>query len=279
MRPINYFMIPIGTLTVLAGYFAFQVGSPYTWALLVGTVLLAICYTLSPQINWWYWQRYPPDLPAGLRRLLTMRFPFYNQLPPADQREFRRRVFLFQEAKDFRGQGIENLPDDMKTLAAISAVRIGFGREDFLFEPFDTVVFYPHPFPSPQFDFLHTSELYVPDGTLIFSIDHFARSVLDEQAFLSLGLYEYSRIYRHRFPQQEQAVLEWPDIEAISGFSQEAIETFVGLKEGAGLDRAGVTAALFFSFPEKFALKAPEVFRALRSYYQFPVNSRITSDE
>lgn len=268
MRPINYFMVPVGMLTAISAYYSFQYGSPYTWGLAIGVLLLAVLYIFTAQINWWYWQRRAPDLPAGLQRLFRERFPFYAHLDPIQQREFRRRVFLFQEAIDLKGQGIEEIPDDMKTLAAISAVRVGFGQSDFLLEPFETIVFYPHPFPSPEIERLHTSELYAPDGVLIFSMEHFARSVLDERSFLSLGLYEYSRVYRMVHQRTAHSALNWASIETISGFTQASIEDFIGLNEAHGLDRVAITATLFFSFPERFRQQHPDEFQELLQFYE-----------
>jgi hypothetical protein len=121
-------------------------------------------------------------------------------------------------------------------------------------------VLYLHPFPSPQHDFLHITERYVPDGVLLFSMPHLMRSVIEEQAFPNLALYEYAKIYRDRYPEEDYPTLDWPALQAISGFSQEVTVKFLGFEEP---DRQALTTVYFFSFAPRFQQLAPEVYRTL----------------
>lgn len=260
MRPNRYFLVPLAMLAGLSLLLIDRYGQQWIWALLLAAAGIVTVLIFSPQIDWWYWQRRDPELSPGLRTLLERRISFYQRLEPAAQREFRRRAFLIRESLDFTGQAIEQVPEDVKLLPAIAAATVSFGREEFLFPEYEKVVLYPHPFPSPQYDFLHITEQYAPDGVLLFSMPHLMRSVVEEQSFPNLALYEYARIYRERYPGEEYPALEWPQLEAISTFSQEAVVKFLGFEEP---DVQALTSVYFFSFSARFRELAPEMYRAL----------------
>ncbi len=260
LNPIRYFMAAVMVLAALFFYFAAVRGGIWPWMLVGAVVLLAIMYVFTPQFNWWYWQRYAPDLRPGLRAMLEQRSGYYGRLSPPRQREFRRRVFLYAEAQEFIGQGIEDIPEDIKVMVAASAVMVGFGQPEFRNPKFEHVVLYPHPFPSPQYEQLHISELHADDGVVIFSMPYLARSFLDEQAFVPIGLYEHAKIYQLTYPRQHYPALDWPQLEAVSGFSRAAVEQFIGLSD---LDLAALSITFFLVFPERLRLLAPEVYEQL----------------
>jgi hypothetical protein len=260
MRPNRYFLVPLAMLAGLSLLLIDRYGQQWIWLLLLAAAGVVTVLIFSPQIDWWYWQRRAPDLPGGLRALLEKRVAFYQRLEPLAQREFRRRAFLLRESLEFTGQAIEKIPDDVQLLPALAAATISFGREEFLFPAYERVVLYPHPFPSPQHDFLHVTERYAPDGVLLFSMPHLMRSVVEEQSFPNLALYEYAKIYRERYPEEEYPELDWPQLEAISTFRREAVTKFLGFEEP---DLQALTSVFFFSFSARFREQAPAVYRTL----------------
>jgi hypothetical protein len=260
MSPNRYFLIPLAMLAGLSFLLIDWYGQHWVWLLLLAIAGIVTVLIFTPQIDWWYWQRRAPDLPLGLRPLLEQRVAFYQRLDPPAQREYRRRAFLLREAMDFTGQGIEKIPDDVQLLPALAAATIGFGRPDFLFPEYEKIVLYPHPFPSPQHDFLHVTERYAPDGVLLFSMPHLMRSVVEEQAFPNLALYEFAKIYRERYPDGEYPALDGPTLESISGFSEAAVAKFLGFEQP---DRQALTSVYFFSFASNFKQRAPEVYQTL----------------
>ena len=260
MRPNRYFLVPLAMLAGISLLLIDRYGQEWIWLLMLAAAGVVTVLIFSPQIDWWYYQRRDPDLPHGLRALLEKRIAFYQRLEPGAQREFRRRAFLIRESLDFTGQAIEKVPEDVQLLPAIAAATVSFGREEFLFSDYEKVVLYPHPFPSPQHDFLHVTERYAADGVLLFSMPHLMRSVVEEQSFPNLALYEYAKIYRDRYPGQDYPALDWPALEAISRFSREAVVKFLGFAEP---DTQALTSVYFFSFATRFRERAPEIYRTL----------------
>lgn len=216
-------------------------------------------YTLSPQIRWWHWMRNPPDLPVALAPLLE-RFDLYRRLDLAGKREFRRRAFLLKEGSNIQGQAIEQFPEDVKVMVAASAATISFFREDFLIGDFENVIFYRHYFPSPEHDQLHCSELYVPDGAIIWTLNVFLQSVIEPRKYLHLGLYEYARALYSVTPALKEALVDktlaYAEIERVSGFSAEKLQAFIGLDE---LDRTAITHVLFFTHRPEMQALHPQV--------------------
>lgn len=264
MIPARVIAIPFALLFGLGLYIAFENKQvAYGWLLPTATILVLI-FVFSPQVNWWWWNRFPPDLHKGLRELLAQRLPYYQRLSANRQREFRRRLFLFGQAQNYMPQVIKEAPEDIKVMMAVAPVAYTMKQEDFLFPQFENVVLYPHPFPSPQYqEQFHASEIYEPDGVAMFCVDHVVRGFMEPKQYLNPAWYEYARIFRLAYPDERFAVLEamsWEDLHEISRFSQEAIERWIGLTD---IDTEALAVAYFFLFPERFQVHAPTVYQAL----------------
>ena len=233
-------------------------GEPYSALMILPAVIAAGVYTLSPQIMWWWWKRNPPDLPTDLAPLLD-RFDLYRKLDLEGKREFRRRTFLLKEAIHLHGQAIDEFPADVHIMVAASAATVTYYRAEFLLEPFDTVIFYRHVFPSPQHEVLHASELHTEDGAIIWTLNIFLRSVVEPQKYLQLGLYEYYRALFHLEPklrtELDDVALTYEEIERISQFGETVLKEFVGLPE---LDRTAITATLYHTHAAPFAAQQPQ---------------------
>ena len=215
LSKILYIPFVLGALTfLLMG--ALGVSSYYIYSVpfVIGS---AVIYILSPQINWWWYQRHPPELPAGLRHLINTQLPFYQNLPVADKTRFRNRMAMYMEANEFMPQGMETVPPDLKGVIAASAVQVTLGHEDYLMSKFEHIIVYPHPFPSPQFpDEWHASEFYEEDGVIMFSAEQLMPGFMQPKRFFNIGLYEYARVFRHCHPEVAFPAIgeeHWPALE------------------------------------------------------------------
>ncbi len=269
MNPLRYFMVPLLVLAAFAGWLAVTRDQQWVWLLLIALMGVAAVYTLGPQIKWWYWQRRAPDLPGAFARLLETRFPFYMALTPDEKREFRRRVFLIREATDFSGVNMDKVPEDVEVMFAISQAMLTWGREDMLLPDFEVVVFYEHPFPSPERDELHATELHTGDGAYIFSLPHFVKSVIEPRAYPQLGLYEISRAYQLTYPGNEYPALDWPAFTRITGMEETAVKNFIGWPEP---DLAALTMTLYFSHAPHLQKTAPAEFHHLTEALRINAN-------
>ena len=245
-------------------YLAWDVDSFYSLYVIPFVLGLAAVYILSPQIDWWWYQRRPPALPAFVRELFNTRFPFYQQLGPADKERFRIRTALYMKSREFIPQGMPAVPPDLQGVIAATAVQLTFGQKDFLKDKFEHIVVYPHPFPSPQYpQQWHASEIYEEDGVIMFSAEQLLPSFLEPQRYFHIGLYEFARVYRHARPGKVLPDLQesdWPGLEKVSGMSRDYIEKWVGLPS---LEIEAVAVVFFLVFPARFRAAFPTAYEEM----------------
>jgi len=168
------------------------------------------------------------------------------------------------------------VPEDAKLVLAQYVAMLTYHKEDFLLKPFERIVFYPHPFPSPEIPDLHLSEHHEADGVLIFSLPHMMKAFLNPQSFFQPALYELGLVCWHLWEHESwpASFPGWEDqMEAISGFPRDKLAKVIG-KEVTFL---GVAVHHFFQFPESFQAVLPDLYQELSSCFQidprFPESS------
>ena len=263
MDPVRATYLASLCLIVLGVILSVQSGELYTWLMVLPALLAATAYSLSPQLRWWYWKRNPPDLPTELAPILD-RFALYRALDLPRKREFRRRAFLIRENTEYTGMAIDKIPPDVQLMVAASAATVTFYREEFLLPGFENVVFYKHLFPSPQYERLHSSEMYAPDGVVIMTLNYFVRSVVEPHKYFQLGIYEYTRALLHTTPELRQRLaphlLDYAALHRLTDFSEAALRQYIGLEE---LDPAALTVTVFYTHAPRFAQLYPDRVEAL----------------
>ena len=284
LQPWQVIAVPSGLWAV--AFFAFAIfkdaGHLAIWAT-PGMIVLAGAYVMSPQINWWWFKRNPPPLSTTATKLLETHFLYYKKLSPDMKTRFRERVALFILGNEFirpvrsddsDAQSLRNtVPEDLKAAVAALASQVFFGKTDVPTSKYEHFILYPHPFPTPQYPFLHTSEMYEEDGVILFYADPLMIGLNNPQAFFSIGLYEFSKIFKETTPSVSLPILtekDWSVLEKISGMNQETIEKVIGFSE---LDDFGVIAHHFFTFPDLFKTHSPDLFQLLSNmFHQDPTN-------
>ncbi len=257
-------------------YMAWQ-DSDYAPAIIPFVIGGAAVWIFSPQINWWWYSRRPPELPAGLQQLIERSSVFYRNLSSAQKQRFRQRVALFTMAVDWIPMGWpeERVPLDIQIGLAIQAVTLTFNEPKFLFDAFEKVVVYPRPFPSPEHDYLHASELYAPDGCLLFSAEQLMISLLQPGSMYNIGMHEYARAFIRMYPNKPYPILLdsaeiWSRLEACSRMSRAHVESVIGI---AGVEPLPVAIHHYFSFPQRFRAEMPEAAAALDEVFSGPLGS------
>lgn len=259
MNPLKYILVPLGLLIALGFLLTTQYGEHWSWLMVLPILLLVPTYVFGPQIKWWYWQRYAPDLPRMAAPILDM-FPFYQQLSPEQKREFRRRTFLVKESTQYIGKGIDNITEDVPLMLAAAATVVNFGHEAFLLGDFETVVLYKHDFPSPQYpNDLHAVEVYAPEGTLIFNLNKLVHGTVEPQKYIHLGMWAYCKVYCSMYPEVVFPVINQEAITSISGFPADKLRAYIGLPD---LQTSELGAVLFFTHKASFQEQYPAVFKA-----------------
>ena len=285
LQPWQVIAVPFGLWAVI--FFGLAIfkdaGHLAIWAA-PGFIFLAAAYVLSPQINWWWFRRNPPPLSITATKLLETHFLYYKKLSPELKIRFRNRVALFILGNEFirpvrsddsDAQSMRNnVPEDLKAAVAAIATQVFFGKTDVPTSKYEHFILYPHPFPTPQYPYLHTSEIYEEDGVVLFSADPLVIGLNNPQAFFSIGLYEFAKIFKKTTPSVSLPVLtekDWSLLEKMSGMNTETIGKVVGLSE---FDEFGILAHHFFTFPELFKSFSPDLFQLLSNmFHQDPTNS------
>jgi len=267
--PFYRLAVPFVFLLILSAYLTFNVDTDWAIAIVVIVVILLGGFILSPLINWWWWERFPPDLVPELGKLLEDKFSFYQKLNDKDKREFRRRVFMFSQGTNFRAQGIEKVSEDAKLMMATAPVTMSFYDKTFLFDKFENVIVYPHPFPSPQFpEQFHASEIYEPDGVVMLCLEHVIRGFIQADQYFNPAWYEYAKVYQITYPNKnygDWSIVEWKDIEQVCGFSKEALIQFIGLPD---LDKKAFGIACYFLYSGSFEQHLPKMFTTLNLIFK-----------
>ncbi|WP_170110581.1 zinc-dependent peptidase [Flavilitoribacter nigricans] len=268
--PSRIIAVPLMLLAGLFGYLTYEYGEHYTYGLVLAVVFLVLDFVFAPQINWWWWMRFPPDLPKSLH-LPVEQTPFYQRLSEEDQRIFRRRVFLFSQAQIFRPQAIKEVTEDVKTAISTAAIQVNFHRLNFLYPDYENIIVYLHPFPSPQHpDHMHASELFEDEhgNGLIFSIEHVLRSFLEPAAYYNVCIHEYALLLVKTSPEvqfPEVGEEHWPALEQISGFTREKLLEYIGLEE---MDPLLVAIHHYLVFRERFDSVLPDLAEALDAIFR-----------
>lgn len=266
--PSKILAISFGILAVVMIYLSLYVDEKFSVYIVPPVVILVMIYVLSPQINWWWYKRNPPDLPAAVRQMF-FQYPFYQRLPEGEKNRFRQRVALFSMANEFMPQVMEKVPDDLKYMISACAVTITFGQENFLFKKFENIVVAPKPFPTPQYpEKFHASEIYEPDGVVLFSAEQLALGFMQSTQYYNIGLHEYAKVFIKTYPQHSYPTLDessWQILEQISGFSKDWITKWINLPD---IEPLPVSIVHFFTYPERFQQGMPEVSEKYRQIFR-----------
>jgi len=107
--------LPLSKILAIPGIIGFAAFLYITWfknedyALYMVPFIIYLIgiYFLQPAIDWWWYQKYPPDVEAPLRKIFEQRLSYYQRLSEENKQKFRTRVALYIEANDFRPQVLD----------------------------------------------------------------------------------------------------------------------------------------------------------------------------
>ncbi len=287
LKPAEWVGFPLLLLVIIPLGFALTKddGEWAKWAI-PPFILMAIVFVMSPQINWWWYRKNPPEPTAGELNIVK-RMPFYVALSSENKAIFRKRLALFCIGNDFMRPAPPNednrvrrdVPADLKGIIAASAVQLTFGfepQDSAMLGKFENFIVYPHPFISPQIqNIYHTSELFEPDGVLIFAADELTQGATQPQHFFNIGLYEIARAF-----QLEKKDLVFPQLKLPETYTELANVGWGGFEAAASLnhlqpDAFGIAVVNFFAFPEKMKQHMPDLFQLLQNLLrQNPINAQ-----
>lgn len=261
--PSRIVATPFIILALIFGAMAFLSEGEWAYWIVPNFIVLAVIYSLHPQIDWYWFEKHPPIMDEHLQKYVERLSSFYRQLNTADQQKFRDRVQLYLIANEYFLRGPEdNLtpPDDLKALFAIPLVELTFReKENWRLKKFERLVLYPTSFPSPNNHDLHAGEIETEDGVIIAALD-LAKQWVDRpaQAFPMLH-YQIAKAYLWSFMEKRNALqgtLSVEEVEKIGGLTLDELSKYLGEPE---LDSEALLLAYYYTKPEAFRKVAPNV--------------------
>jgi len=218
---------------------------------------LVILYMFSPQVEWWWAQRYPPKPSPNMIKFLKEHFQYFNQLSGADKDKFLLRLNYFIMAKEFTPKVGKKVPVPLQTMIAAEGVRVTFGLEDYLIESHERIVIYPHPFPSPAYKKLHHSETFHEDGVLIFASSPVINQFKGIGNIFNIVLYEWISAYAKKenvtFPSFDDN--EWKTLGLAFMTPKALVQASIGLPT---FDEGIAGAVIYLEQKELFKKKLPK---------------------
>ncbi len=267
----NKLMVPFVLVAALFLGLAWGVDDSYSIYFVPFLVIAALIFILSPQINWWWYSRNPPELSTELRTFLERSCGYYRRLSMSEQRRFRGRVAMFNMGTDWEPLAFpeDSLPPDVQVAIAAQAVTLTFAREQFLFDKFEKVIIFPRPFPTPEHPYDHASEMHETDGCLLFSADQVMKAFVKPTQWYNVAMHEYAKAFMLKYPNEPWPNFSSEDVRGkIRGRKRDATRPRgvgnrfggCGCTSGGGASFFHVSRAVFGGFPGGATSVCPKIF-------------------
>ena len=268
--PSKILFIPVLLILGLVAYFTFWVDEAYAIWMLPPIIIGAVIFILGPQIDWYWFEKYPPKLDESEKKLLLKKVKIFHNLSSEEKQKLESRVALFNFSKEYQEMAMPSVPEDLKIMLAISSCQLTLGFEEYLIERYEKVIIYPHPFPSPQHpeDF-HICESFEEDGVLLFEVKNFLHGFVNPVQYFNIGLYEMARVINKELNLKNLSSLEgisMDELLALSHTNEEALKKYIGLPE---LDKKAVAMVLFIESPAKMRSNQAELFEEIKNMLNY----------
>ena len=256
---------PIILIAVAILYFAQQSISVF---IIIPVAMLVALYTFHGILDHWWLSRYPVPFDPRLRDWLNNHFKPYQQLHESDRSKFEYRMTLYIEGRLFSSVGSElrDVPEDIKCMVAAHGIEMCLGIDDYLIGDMDRIYLYKHPFPTPDFPFLHTVETNIEDGVIILSLEQLTNAVISPETHYNIGYHAYAEAFIGTqkgiiYPSVPDG---FEEVNRISGFTRDTILQQTGFENIAILP---IHITLFFSHPITYKEVLPEQFKAFSKIF------------
>lgn len=218
---------------VVSAYFIFlKDRDDFLYLFAVSLIIGMLAYVFQYQLDQMMTRGVPQAIPAAMHGMLLNTAPHFSSMHPQQRLMMEDRMKRWILKKEFINQNEQDAPEDVKFILAYYAVLLTMHQEDYLYNGIDRIVFYHHPFLTPQNpDEVRILELESTDGTLILSVPHLLKGHL-EKGYYNIALHSIAEAYAEKYIHQR---IEWPDdiwqqLEEISSISKEKLEDYLGLQ-------------------------------------------------
>ncbi|WP_291777274.1 zinc-dependent peptidase [Cecembia sp.] len=124
-------------------------------------------------------------------KVLNRFFPYYKNLQPKHQEEFKERLVRFISTKEFipRG-GLESITREMELLISATAIMVVFGFRNVELKHFSRILVYPDNYYSTINRTYHQGEVNPKLGIIVLSWKNFVEGFRDPKNGVNLGVHE-----------------------------------------------------------------------------------------
>lgn len=170
------------------------------WVLLPTGALVVASFILGDLVNAWWFERHPPVLSAYEKAWLDRFAPYFGHLDPASRKQAESGLARDLIEKEFIHMGEQDIPGEWKLMALAPAAYLGLGFNNVQARRYSRIVFYNHPFPSPNQDYLHISETEHDDGVIILAIPQLEAAHHQASAHFNTALYQWGEVFTQIYP-------------------------------------------------------------------------------
>lgn len=252
----------------------------------------ATIFTMSNQVNWWWFERYPPRLDEMGVRVLKANLPYFANLSIDERIRFGSRVYMFLMDKDFVSAGTpdDEVPEEFKVMIAACCIQFTFGMQEYWFPDLEKIIVYPRLFPTRERPTFHAGEAH-EDNCILLSGLMTREGMSNSAAYYHIGLHVAAEYWAMRKPvsnaelhiENEADFLQkieklrlfktdfWRELTGIHNFDIEAIISEI-VAEDAPLTALPeiptpyfpLAVECFFTKPDEMAAALPDTFDALQ---------------
>lgn len=186
----------------------------------------------------------------------------YQRLSAKDRERFEAIVGSFLEDKDWRGVGIEVVPE-MKLMISACAAQLLRGFPDVVLTHFERIVVHPESYRAHRSGRLHQGEVHPKAGIIVLSWDDFVNGYAHSRDAHNVGLHEFAHAlwFENVIINGEDHFLR-PDL--LARWMEQAEGEIVRIRQGQGKllrEYAGTSQDEFFAVAIEYFFELPNLFR------------------
>lgn len=172
MRLSRLLMLPFA---IIGGYILYQLlvndQYQYSYYLIIPVIAITACLALYPQLDALGYKWWPLKADPKLKAIIEHSSPSIQWIPQEEREAFFANLYNKSRAVDYIGMKVEDIPTDIKIMSIYPAALMEYIFGIDLLKEYNRVVFYKHPFPSPQYRKWHSAEVNHEDGVMLYSLE------------------------------------------------------------------------------------------------------------
>lgn len=244
-------------------YMTWTIGEWYAPYLVPLVIFGVSVYVLSPQIDWWWYVKFPKAPNPSVLSYFSKNFTGFNQLSSATQKDILNKFHLLEMSKNFISKGEDDrIPEGLKLIILTSLLECTYKTKDFRLKHYENIVLYAHPFPSPKWpERLHLSEVEIDDGVFIFSLPAVLEGLKNPKQYFPISTYEFCKVILNSSRAAKQSIdlgKVRQLIPKILGYSIQQIADYINLPEKE-INVEAVLLVLAVRMPNELELLSSEM--------------------